>query len=69
MSDMEGIRCPVCGKQIKVRTSTSQRGKVALVLACPQDGRHLRAFINDPEYVRGVVETLERGAGTNQKPD
>ena len=52
------IGCPVCGRVLNVGVTNSRKGKVALVLVCPEDGRHFRAFINDPAYVRSVLETL-----------
>ena len=60
MSDVPAIRCPVCEADLKVTTSKS--GKVALVLACPRDGRDFRAFINNREYVRRVLDSLETTA-------
>lgn len=59
MSDVPTIHCPVCEAELKVTTSTSKTGKVALVLACPRDGRDFRAFINNREYVRRVLDSLE----------
>ena len=59
MTEIPTIRCPVCEADLKVTTSTSKSGKVALVLACPRDGRDFRAFINNREYVRRVLDSLE----------
>ena len=59
MSDIPTIRCPVCGAVLKVTPSTSKRGKVSLSLACPRDGRDGRAFINNPAFVRRVLDSLE----------
>ena len=59
MSDIPTICCPVCGAVLKVTTSTGKRGKVSLSLACPKDGRHFRAFINDQSYVKQVLTRLE----------
>jgi len=42
-----------------VRATRSARGKAALMLACPQDGRHFRAFINDVAFVSGVLAQLD----------
>ena len=42
------IGCPVCGRVLDVRVTNSRKGKVALVLVCPEDGRHFRAFIERP---------------------
>lgn len=56
------IGCPVCRTAVRVSTSTSKTGKVAVVLVCPNDGRHFRAFINDKIYVRRVLDALESRA-------
>ena len=64
MSDTPAICCPVCGASLKVTTSTSKAGKVALVLVCPRDGRDFRAFINNREYVRRVMDSLESTQGS-----
>lgn len=56
---MEPIACPICATAVSVRATRSARGKVALMLACPRDGRHFRAFINDAAFVAGVVDRLE----------
>lgn len=59
MTDIPTIRCPVCEAELKVTTSTSKLGNVALVFACPRDGRDFRAFINNKEYVRRVMDSIE----------
>ena len=59
MTDIPAIRCPVREAELKVTTSTSKAGKVALVLVCPRNGRDFRAFINDRDYVRRVMDSLE----------
>ena len=59
MSDIPTVCCPVFGAVLKVTTSTSKRGKVSLSLACPRDGRDFRAFINNPAFVRRVLDSLE----------
>ena len=68
MSDIPTIRCPVCEAELKVTTSTSKAGKVALVLACPRDGRDFRAFINNRDYVRRVLDSLESTALLGDRP-
>ena len=69
MSDISTVCCPVCGADLKVKFSTSKRGKVSLSLACPNDGRHFRGFINDPAFVRGVVDSLEYLEGHTPSSD
>ena len=59
MSNIPTINCPVCGAGLKVNTSTSKAGKVALVLVCLRDGRDFRAFINNKEYIQEVFDSLE----------
>jgi hypothetical protein len=59
MSDIRTICCPVCRSGLKVTTSKSKAGKVALVLVCPRDGRDFRAFINNREYIQRVLDSVE----------
>ena len=56
MSDVNPIRCPVCGVGRKVITSIGKRGNVFLSLACPRD---FRVFINNQAFVRRVLDSLE----------
>ncbi len=54
------LRCPVCGTGLEVRLAKGRNsGKASIMAVCPVDGRHIRAFINDAEYVRRVIERLE----------
>ncbi|HZA21349.1 MAG TPA: hypothetical protein VFA32_01880 [Dehalococcoidia bacterium] len=60
MISSPGIPCIVCGTSLTLRTARGRKsGKVFLMLVCPADGRHLRAFINDETYVRQVLARLE----------
>jgi hypothetical protein len=44
-----------------VDTAQGRRSKKPFImLLCPQDGRHFRAFINDKEYVSEVLNKLEQ---------
>ena len=55
-----GIPCLVCGQQLTLRLATGRKSqKTFLMLICSQDGRHFRGFINDREYVDGVLSRLE----------
>ena len=58
MSDIPMIRCPVCGAALKVTTSTSKRGHVALVLVCSVSGKDFRGFINNATFVKKVLDSL-----------
>jgi predicted RNA-binding Zn-ribbon protein involved in translation (DUF1610 family) len=52
--------CPLCGQPLSLRLARGRKsGKPFVMLICPQDGRHLRAFITDKEYVQGVLAKLE----------
>ncbi len=54
------IPCLVCGQQLTVRLAKGRKSqKTFLMLVCSQDGRHFRGFINDREYVDGVLSRLE----------
>ena len=56
----QGIPCLVCGQQLTIRLATGRKSqKTFLMLICSQDGRHFRAFINDRQYVDGVLSRLE----------
>ena len=56
----EKLQCPVCGTGLEVRLAKGRNsGKAFIMAVCPVDGRHMRAFSNDAEYVRQVIERLE----------
>ena len=52
--------CLICGGPLIVRLAHGRKsGKPFVMLVCPRDGRHFRAFINDQAYVRQVLDRLE----------
>jgi hypothetical protein len=54
------LPCPLCQQPLALRLARGRKsGKPFIMLICPQDGRHFRAFINDQVYVRQVLEKLE----------
>ena len=54
------LPCPVCGTDLQMRLTHGRRsGKPFVMLICPRDGRHLRAFISDREFVNKIVTGLE----------
>ena len=56
-------RCLVCGEPLVVRIAHGRKsGKPFVMMVCSEDGRHFRAFINDQDYVRQVLQRLEREA-------
>lgn len=74
---MNQLPCPVCSDTLSVRIATGRKsGKAFLMLVCPKDGRHIRAFVSDREFVagviegassRGLVETMEQPARLGQE--
>ena len=71
------LPCLVCSETLSVRIATGRKsGKAFLMLVCPKDGRHIRAFVSDREFVagviesassRGLVETTEQAARLGQE--
>ena len=56
---MNQVPCPVCSEPLAVRLARGRKsGKPFVMLLCSHDGRHFRAFINDQEYVRQVMERV-----------
>ena len=50
----------VCGGPLALRGAHGRKsGKPFLMLVCPTDGRHFRAFITDRAYVSGVFDLLK----------
>ena len=54
----EGIPCPICGAPLAVSVTTNRNGKHAVSLHCPQDGRHIRAFINHRPFVQETIDRM-----------
>ena len=53
--------CPVCSRSLSLKLSQSRKsGKPFIMLKCPKDGSHFRAFIADREYVADVTSRLEQ---------
>ena len=56
----QGIPCLVCKEPLRVRLARGRKsGKPFVMMICPEDGRHFRAFINDQEYVSKVLKRVE----------
>ncbi len=54
------VPCMICGEPLRVALARGRKsGKPSVMLICPSDGRHFRAFINDRGYVSRVVDRLE----------
>ena len=56
----DAIPCLVCRLPLAVRLARGRKsGKPFVMLVCPADGRHFRAFISDQGYVSQVLERVE----------
>ena len=54
------VPCLVCRQPLSLRPARGRKsGKPFLMLVCPIDGRHFRAFINDQAFVASVMGRLE----------
>jgi hypothetical protein len=61
MMNNNGLPCPICGMPLAVKLAHGRKsGKPFVMLICPNDGRHIRAFINDKEFVSTVLAKLEK---------
>lgn len=50
------MRCPVCDSPLALRPATGRSSKKHFImLTCPEDARHMRAFITDRDYVAAFV--------------
>jgi len=58
-----GIPCPLCQEPLAMYVTTSRRGRHAIGLVCRRDGRHLRGFINDQEFVAATIAKIAEAAG------
>lgn len=62
--------CLVCGEVLRLGLGRSQKsGKPFVTLRCRRDGRHYRAFIADPDFVRLVLARLEGQAPASESGD
>lgn len=56
------IACPICGEELRVRPAQSKKSKKQksfVYLYCPENPKHLRAFIADEEFVQGTFERAD----------
>ena len=62
------IPCLICRQPLQVRLAHGRKSKKPFVmLLCARDGRHFRAFINDREFVAGVLARLEGHTPVEQR--
>ena len=61
------VPCPVCSASLDVRLAHGKKsGKPFIMLVCPVDGRHFRAFIYDRSYMDRVMAQAQV-AGAREK--
>ena len=49
------MHCPVCSHKLTARyTKPGRTFRVGLMVVCPNDSRHFRGFINDPEFLKAA---------------
>lgn len=57
---MRKVSCPVCQSELNLTPATSKKKrKLCLMLVCPVSGVHFRAFINDQDFIRQVMDSLD----------
>ncbi len=62
---MKEILCLICSSPLSVRMAKGRSSnKPFIMLVCPNDGRHFRAFISDQDYIRKI---LAAKGGSNMK--
>jgi len=56
----KSLPCPVCNTGLMIRLAHGRKsGKPFVMLICPKDGRHIRAFISDKKFVKEVLVKLQ----------
>ena len=59
-TDKTTVSCHICQASLKVKLVRGRKsGKPFVMLACPEDGRHIRAFIADRTYVENLIRQAE----------
>lgn len=58
------IPCPVCEAKLEAYITTSKKGRHAIGLRCPRDGRDFRGFVNTRSYVEPMLEKIAAAVGT-----
>ena len=59
-TDKTTVSCHICQASLKVKLARGRKsGKPFVMLACPEDGRHIRAFIADRTYVENLIRQAE----------
>ncbi len=64
---MNQINCPICAEPLSVRAARGRASnKPFIMLVCPKDGRHLRAFITDKDFVNRILQEGLALSGTDK---
>jgi hypothetical protein len=51
------LTCFICSAPLSVRMTESKNShKQFIMLKCPRDGRHFRAFVADRNYINQVIK-------------
>jgi hypothetical protein len=59
-TDKPTLPCHICQAPLNVKLARGRKsGKPFVMLACPEDGRHIRAFIADRAYVENLIDLVE----------
>jgi len=59
-TDKTTVSCHICQASLEVKLARGRKsGKPFVMLACPEDGRHIRAFIADRTYVENLIGQAE----------
>ena len=59
-TDKPTLPCHICRAPLKVKLARGRKsGKPFVMLACPEDGRHIRAFVADRTYVENLIGRAE----------
>ena len=59
-TDKPTLLCHICRAPLKVKLARGRKsGKPFVMLACPEDGRHIRAFVADRTYVENLIGRAE----------
>lgn len=57
---MSNVNCPVCKHKLDIGLRQNERNeRFYLMMVCPVDGAHFRAFINDRDYVAKAVKGVQ----------
>ena len=59
-TDKTTVSCHICQAALKVTLARGRKsGKPFVMLTCPEDGRHIRAFVADRTYVENLIGLVE----------